>query len=87
MRSEFIKEEAKKGNSEARKNAPKIDMLPPISQEEALSKLDRRDRDRSRSKSKSPAPEGRGLGASPSIAGFSDRNKSRIDLHQAEAET
>ena len=31
MRSEFIKEEAKKGNNEARKNAPKIDMLQPIS--------------------------------------------------------
>ena len=63
-------------------------MLPPISQEDALMKIDKQ-RDRSRSKSKSPSPELRGLQASPSIANYSDRkqSKSRLDLFQAEAET
>jgi hypothetical protein len=59
-----------------------------MSQQEALSKIEKQ-RDRSRSKSKSPAPEGRGLGASPSLAGYSDRkpSKSRLDILQAEVET
>ena len=74
MRQEFIKEEVKKGNSDAKKFAPKIDMLPPISEEDAINKIDRQ-RDRSRSKSKSPSPDMRGLQGSPSLANYSDRQK------------
>jgi|TARA_B110000285_G_scaffold222997_1_gene277893 hypothetical protein len=40
MRQEFIQEEVKKGNSDAKKFAPKIDMLPPISEEDAMMKID-----------------------------------------------
>ena len=60
MRSEYIKEEVKKGNNvaDAKIKAPKIDMIPPPSIEEAMNKIDRK-RDRSRSKSKSPGPEAR----------------------------
>lgn len=57
MRQEYIKEEVKKGNPNAKAKAPKIDMLPPLSKEEALSMIGKKDRDRSRSKS----PEGRNI--------------------------
>ena len=52
MRDEFIKEEAKKGNAP---RGSRIDMLPPLTEDEALSLQDKK-RDRSRSKSKSPNP-------------------------------
>ena len=54
MRQEFIKEEVKKGNNDVKSKAPKIDMLPPLSKEEALNMISKKERDRSRSKSKSP---------------------------------
>jgi hypothetical protein len=74
MRQEFIKEEVKKGNNDVKSKAPKIDMLPPLSKEEALNMISKKERDRSRSKSKSP--DARNYG--------SDRKggRSRLDLHQ-----
>jgi len=74
MRQEFIKEEVKKGNNEVKSKAPKIDMLPPLSKEEALNMISKKERDRSRSKSKSP--DARNYG--------SDRKggRSKLDLLQ-----
>lgn len=74
MRQEYIKEEVKKGNSDAKSKAPKIDMLPPPTKEEVLSMIGKKERERSRSKSKSPGPEARYV---------SDRKppKSRLDLY------
>jgi hypothetical protein len=81
MRQEYIKDEVKKGNSGAKKKAPRIDMLPPPTKEEVLSMIGKKDRDRSRSKSKSPGPEAR--------YNASDRKptKSRLDLYQQADET
>ena len=64
MREDFIREEVKKGNPDARARAARIDMLPPPSKEAAANLIDRRgqgrDRSRSKSKSKSPGPDARG---------------------------
>jgi hypothetical protein len=71
MRQDYIREEVKKGNPDAKIKAPKIDMLPPLSKEDALSIIGKRERDRSRSKS----PETRNYA--------SDRKqavRSRLDL-------
>ena len=74
MRQEFIKEEVKKGNNDVKSKAPKIDMLPPLSKEEALNMISKKERDRSRSKSKSPDARNYGSDRKGGI--------SRLDLHQ-----
>lgn len=86
MREDFIREEVKKGNPDARARAARIDMLPPPTKEAAASVYDRRgqqrDRSRSKSKSKSPSPEARGGAQVPGgpPAYETKDSKSRLDL-------
>ena len=53
MQQEYISDEIKKGNTDVKSKIQKIDMIPPLNEEDAINSI-QRNRDRSRSKSKSP---------------------------------
>lgn len=84
MREEFIKEEVKKGNPDARARAGRIEMLPPPNKNQAVGLIERRggrDRSRSKSKSKSPGPGTRGAqNASGQKGPERNDSKSRLGL-------